>query len=116
MTPLSCYGSPQCQIFTNAVSPMVVSNLTNGTLYSFTVNGRIDGGPGGTGSPAVTAIPRLAGGIWVVGTPIGSTNINGIAYGTFFVAVGDSGALFTSTDGINWVAPTLLLQQQILKQ
>src|SRR3990172_942003 len=45
----------------NAVSPYVLTGLTNGSVYSFTVNGRTNDGPGGEGSPSVSAISRLAG-------------------------------------------------------
>src|SRR5450759_4802131 len=44
-----------------AASPYVATGLVNGTLYSFTLNGRTNSGPGGPGTPSVSAIPRLAG-------------------------------------------------------
>jgi len=44
-----------------AVSPFVATGLVNGAVYSFTINGRTNGGPGGEGSPSVSAIPRPAG-------------------------------------------------------
>ena len=106
VTPQNCFGSPQCQIIMKAASPAVVSGLTNGTTYSFSINGRIDGGEGGPGSPALQAIPRLAGAIWSTGTTLGANALRGVAYGTLYVAAGDSGALFSSTDGISWTAST----------
>lgn len=104
VTPASCSASLQCQILTNAVSPAVVSGLTNGTTYSFSVNGRIDGGKGGPGSPSIQAIPRLAGAIWTTGAQQGVDDLHGITYGLVYVAVGNNGASFSSTNGINWTA------------
>ena len=130
VTPQSCGSLPACQTKLNAVSPAVVAGtagivtpgfttngtvvgLTNGTTYSFTVNGRKGGGPGGPGSPSVSAIPRLAGNTWSVGTPLGVNDLHGVTYGTTavagvtgnaFVAVGANGALFSSPDGKIWTA------------
>ena len=89
----------------NASSPTVVTGLTNGTTYSFTVNGRIDKGPGGAGSTAIAVVPRLAGGIWTAGALLGNS-LNGAAYGSAFVAVGDGGVMYSSTDGMTWKALT----------
>ena len=110
VTPLSCYQLSQCQMLMHAVSPTVVSGLANGTVYSFTINGRIDGGKGGPGSPSIQATPRLAGAIWSTGAPAGANDLRGVAfgssatYGNIFIAVGVTGALFSSTNGINWTA------------
>ena len=106
VTPQTCLGTPQCQIIMKAVSPAVISGLTNGTLYSFSINGRLDSGAGGPGSPSVQAIPRLAGATWSVGTPLGTGVMRGTAFGSVYVAVGDNGALFSSTDGISWTGLT----------
>lgn len=108
VTPQSCYGMPQCQMIMKAVSPTVVSGLANGTAYSFTVNGRIDGGKGGAGSPSIQATPRLAGASWSVGTSLGAFDLHGVTYGSVFVAVGTNGALFSSTNGVNWIPPTTI--------
>lgn len=102
VTPQSCYGMPQCQMIPHAVSPLLVKGLTNGTLYSFTINGRIDGGPGGSGSPSVSATPRLAGATWTVGSPLGAYDLHGIAHGSLFVVAGTLGTLLTSADGLAW--------------
>ena len=105
ISPLSCFGLPQCQIISNAVSPTVVSGLANGTNYAFTINGRVNGGKGGPGSPAVQAVPRLAGALWTVAaTAAGPADLRGVTYGTIFVAAGNGGALFSSTDGMAWTA------------
>jgi hypothetical protein len=87
-------------------SPYVVSSLTNGTSYSFSVNGRTNGGPGGPGATPVTATPTLAGSTWTVGTPAGSSTLKALTYGGSFVAAGANGAIYSSTDGSNWTAST----------
>lgn len=38
-------------------SPLVVTALTNGVSYTFSINGRIGGGPGGPGATPVSATP-----------------------------------------------------------
>jgi ABC-type transport system substrate-binding protein len=43
--------------FVKATSPFVVSGLVDGTSYSFSVNGRTNGGPGGPGAAPVVATP-----------------------------------------------------------
>ena len=94
----------------NVTSPLVINGLVNGTTYAFTVNGRTHGGPGGTGTPSVTATPRLAGGSWKLGTALGGSDLNGVTYGTvggnIFLAVGAGGQTVTSADGITWVTQT----------
>lgn len=106
LTPQDCLPLPKCGITMKAVSPSVVSGLVNGTLYSFTINGRVDGGKGGAGSPSVQATPRLAGATWDLGATLSSGNLRGVTYGSVFVAAGDNSALFSSTDGINWTTLT----------
>ena len=94
----------------NVFSPYVLTGLTNGVTYSFTMDGRTDGGPGGPGAPTVTAVPRLAGVSWTAGGSLGSLDMQGIAYGTasnttaYYLAVGNGGAQYQSTDGVNWTA------------
>lgn len=124
VTPENCASIPGCQIITNAVSPVVLSaplqpggpgfttngadgsvGLTNGQIYSITVNGRTSGGPGGSGSPSISAVPRLAGSSWSAGTALAASDLRGMTHGTAFVAVGTGGGVFSSPDGINWTAP-----------
>lgn len=97
------------QAVLGATSPLVVGGLTNGLVYSFTLNGRVKGGPGGDGTPSVSAVPRLAGTAtaslpapWVAGTSLGAGDLRGLAFGTVFVAVGAGGAMYSSADGITW--------------
>ncbi|MEK7738077.1 MAG: hypothetical protein AAB319_10030, partial [Pseudomonadota bacterium] len=37
----------------NVTSPLLLTGVANGLTYAFTVNARIDGGPGGAGAPSV---------------------------------------------------------------
>ncbi len=103
--------------FPKATSPLVIHNLTNGKPYSFTINARIDGGPGGPGSPSITATPRLAGGNWTLLPALGNTTLNGVAAqsdangNTRFVAVGNAGTIYTSNyfnahTPLSWTAVT----------
>jgi photosystem II stability/assembly factor-like uncharacterized protein len=86
--------------------------LTNGLSFSFSINGRISGGPGGPGSVAVDATPILAGATWTAPLPTNpipnTTTMRGVAYGVSsvvvsgsavakFVAAGDNGALYSGT-------------------
>ena len=121
-----------CSTDIKATSPTVITGLTNGTTYAFTINGRANGGPGGTGSPSISGTPRLAGGLdsngvstWSSpGIALGILDLRGIAYGVpaintltlnlvnpgstgVFVAAGNNGSLFSgivsNTNGsISW--------------
>ncbi|WP_283744385.1 hypothetical protein [Sideroxydans sp. CL21] len=117
VTPTNCSSMAVCGTTLYATSPQTVSSLpgtygtfgtvplTNGVQYSFTVNGRINGGPGGPGSPAIEATPRLAGNIWNTGPSAGTTDLRGVAYGAgWFVAAGLGGSSFYSLDGNIWTA------------
>jgi predicted small lipoprotein YifL len=104
LTPTNCATLPGCGTNVNVVSPRVVSGLVNGVTYSFTLNGRTNGGPGGTGTPPVLAVPRIAGATWTVNPSIGSNDLRGVTHGTVFVAVGANGAMFSSADGATWTA------------
>jgi hypothetical protein len=112
---------PGSKLVIGAASPSVATGLINGTIYSFTINGRTGGGPGGPGSPSVSVIPRLAGTAtaslpapWTAGAALGVNELRGVTVGTVgalgtvgpvFVAVGANGAMFSSTDGIKWSPP-----------
>jgi len=91
--------------------PFNVAGLRNDVTYSFTVNARVNGGPGGAGATPVTVTPRLAGQTWSsLGSVPNASHIRGMAYGLvpsplnaayaafMFVAVGDGGAVFSSLD------------------
>lgn len=93
----------------NVTSPYVVTGLSNGSVYSFAMNGRIDGGAGGASSASVSATPRPSGNYWAAGAAM-AQDMRGIAYGTAsdstadYVAVGNAGAIYKGIDGINWTA------------
>lgn len=90
---------PEAGVVRPAVSPQIVGGLTNGRLYSFTVNGRRDGGPGGAGTPSQSIVPRMAGGIWTPGAALGTDDLRGATFAAKFVVVGANGTILTSTDG-----------------
>ena len=96
--------APNAQTTIKVVSPVVVSGLSSSIPYSFSVNGRVDGGPGGPGATAVVATARPAGSSWTVGTSIaaGAPDLRGMASGTVFVAGGVGGSLYSSADGATW--------------
>ena len=87
-------------------SPYVVTGLTNGVSYSFSVDGRIDGGPAGPGTTPVIATPTIAGSTWSAGTSTGTNALKSVVFGTSYVAAADNGALFSSADGASWSAIT----------
>lgn len=86
----------------NAVSPLVVTGLVNGVTYSFTLNGRTKGGPGGAGTPSVSAVPRIAGAVWIAGSPLSSNDLRAVMVGTVYVAAGAGGVMYWSSDGTAW--------------
>lgn len=109
LTPENCSSFIGCGTTLNASSPQIVMGLANGTAYSFTISGRTGSGTGGPGSASVTATPRLAGATWSVGSFAGSNDLRGVTHSPtekVFVAVGASGAIFSSTDGSAWTALT----------
>lgn len=102
---------PGSRVLVNVASPLVITGLQNGTTYSFAMNGRVDRGPAGDGTPSVSATPRLAGGTWTIGGTLGTGTVRGITYGTAagattntYVAVGSGGSIFRSDDGLAWTA------------
>ena len=112
VTPQNCSSMPLCYTTVNATSPASAMGLTNGLSFSFSINGRISGGPGGPGSVAVDATPILAGATWTAPLPTNpipnTTTMRGVAYGVSsvvvsgsavakFVAAGDNGALYSGT-------------------
>jgi hypothetical protein len=122
-------GLPGGNVLLKVTSPYLVTGLIDGTSYSFSVNGRTGGGPGGPGAAAVSTIPRIAGSNWVAGSAssIGSHDLRSLAYSinttttvltsttssttstvtttaTNYVAAGVGGAMYSSPDGSTWSA------------
>jgi hypothetical protein len=97
-------GIPGGNTIVKAASPATIPNLVNGTSYSFTINGRKNGGPGGPILTPVTVTPQAAGTQWVASSPnpMGTQDLHGVGVGNAYVAVGDKGAMFASADGVNW--------------
>ncbi len=87
-----------------ASSPFIITGLPNNVSYSFTVNGRVSGGPGGAPAPAVSVTAQAAGSAWISGTPnpLGTTDLRSVIFGSAYVAVGAGGAMYSSADGISW--------------
>ena len=84
----------------SAVSPYTISGLTNNTAYSFTMNARKNGGPGGPGAPTQVVTPRLAGSNWTVNAPLGTGRLNGVSANTAAaVIVGSGGTIFAGAPG-----------------
>lgn len=110
------FGLPGGNVILKVTSPYVVSGLPNGMSYTFTLNGRISGGPGGPGATPVAASARLAGVAWSAGASVGNgndlrsatwaitTSTDGLLTSSHYVAAGVAGTLYTSTDGIAWTA------------
>jgi hypothetical protein len=108
LTVDSWVNLPGAGVQRNAVSPAVISGLRNGQIYSFTINGRTQGGPGGPASATLSATPRLAGAEWVAGTSLDAAELRGAAFGSPYVLVGTGGKIFSSpiTDGRAYTALT----------
>jgi len=104
ITPGNFVNQPNAHVVREATSPHLITGLSNGVTYYFTINGRTDNGPGGSGSPAVSATPRPAGTVWFVGPSFTSSDLHGAAYATTagFVVVGVGGQIFNSADTATW--------------
>jgi hypothetical protein len=110
------FGLPGGNVLLKATSPYVVTGLPNGLDYSFSVNARTSGGPGGPGSTAVTVTPRIAGANWLAGNTVpATTDLRSVTFGATtgttttvpvntYVAAGTGGAIYSSLDGATWSA------------
>lgn len=91
----------------NVRSPYTISGLVNSNTYSFTINGRKNGGPGGAGAPTQVVQPRFAGNNWTVATALGTGKLSGIsALSTTTVIVGAGGTIFSIASGAAATAQT----------
>jgi hypothetical protein len=87
--------------------PATVTGLTNGVPYAFLVAAEKDGSPAGPVSASMTATPRSAGAEWSAAAALPVSALNAVAYSSslkLFVAVGSSGAVYSSTDAKDWTA------------
>jgi hypothetical protein len=98
----------------------IQTSLDNDVLYSFIMDGRIQGGPGGDATPSKSATPRLNGEYWYSnGQAIGTGGIKGLAFGPVFntvtnayattgtyVGLGAGGIKYQSPNGLSWTAIT----------
>jgi len=129
LTAFNWAGLPNAHVYLSASTPFYMCGLFNGTLsngivspqpYYFAANGRINGGPGGSSSPTISATPyNASAGSWTpILTPstpdlygVGYTSLttcsnNGASATGTFAAVGQGGAIFISNDdGKTWAPP-----------
>jgi hypothetical protein len=100
------------RILLGATPPYVLTGLTNGTQYAFTITSSENGSPVGPFSPVFTATPRLLSPStpWTIGNPLGTNNLNSIILGvssvrnitntgviSTYVTVGDAATIFYGT-------------------
>ena len=97
----------------------IATSLNNDVVYSFIMDGRINGGSGGDATPSISATPRLNGANWYSnGSAIG-TGVTGLAFGpklntsnnTYattgtYLALGSGGVKYQSADGLTWTRIT----------
>jgi len=110
------FGLPGGNVLLKATSPYVVTGLPDGLNYSFSVNARTNGGPGGPGSTAVTVTPRIAGASWLASSAVSAApDLRSVTFGATagtsttvpvntYVAAGTGGAIYSSLDGTTWSA------------
>ena len=117
LTAFHFLGLPNAFIYTRAASPFYICGLFDGTTYYFAANGRTGGGPGGSSSPTINAVPYNASAItWTAASVPVAANLYGVGYTGLttcrniplsatgsFAAVGAGGAIFTSVDGMSWI-------------
>lgn len=121
LTAFNWTSLPNAHVYQSAASPFYMCGLLDATQYWYAANGRIDGGPGGSSSPTISATPYKAGSVWNANAPLIqnslSPNLFGVGYASLttcsniatsaagsFAAVGASGAIFTSADAANWTS------------
>jgi len=126
LTAFNWTSLPRAYASVNAATPFYMCGLINDVAYYFATNGRVNGGPGGTSSPTITATPYNAVTHWLAVSPASgvasTTDLYGVSYASqttcgnnaaisatgMFAAVGTGGAIFTSNDGLSWSTVTPL--------
>lgn len=97
---------PEARVMWPVHSPFTLPGLTNGKTYSFIMNATKNGSGAGPATSSLSAVPRLAGGVWTAGGAAGTADLNRMAYSGYFMAVGNGGSIQRSTDGKTWTALT----------
>jgi hypothetical protein len=100
------------RILLDARPPYVLTGLTNGTQYAFSITSSENGSAVGPFTPVFTATPRLISPStpWTIGTSLSSNNLNSIVLGvstvanatntgiiSTYVTVGDAATIFYGT-------------------
>jgi len=120
LTAFNWTGLANAQAVIAAPMPTYMCGLIDNLPYYFATNGRINGGPGGASSPTITATPYNASANWQLNGTNFSSDIYGLGYtglttcanntalsaAGMFAAVGATGGIFTSLDGMNWTKQT----------
>ncbi|MDR0481239.1 MAG: hypothetical protein LBG66_05070 [Gallionellaceae bacterium] len=127
VTPQNCSSMLACETFINVTSPFETFGqkylLQDGIIYSFSINARSDGGPGGPGSPSLDGIPQIAGVNWLTNNAFGTQNLRSVAFGVsylqspddptnpnarvatpVYIAVGDAGTILQGQETGNGLA------------
>ena len=107
------FNLPGGSVLLNVTQPYSVAGLANGVGYSFTVNGRTGGGPGGPAATTVTASPRMAGAIWTPAAAASTQDLRAATFGSTYVAVGNGGTIVSSTNATAWTAVTSPTTQRL---
>jgi len=117
LTAFNWTGLPNAHAYANAATPFYMCGLIDDTAYYFATNGRTGGGPGGSSSPTISAMPYNAStsSHWRASTTPPTQDVYGVGYTSLttcsnnatsatgsFAAVGAGGAIFTSSDGKIW--------------
>lgn len=105
ITPDDYASFPESRLLWPVRSGLVLTGLTNGETYAFTINATRNGSPASPAAPSVAVVPRLAGDSWVAGGTAGSNHLNeALNLSGLIVAVGDGGALYSTLLGDTWTA------------
>ena len=115
LTAFNWTGLPNAHAYISAATPFYMCGMFNNMAYYFATNGRTDGGPGGPSSPTISATPYNASSNWAASSTGLTPSLYGVGYTSLttcsnnatsatgsFAAVGQGGAIFTSSDGKSW--------------
>ncbi|MGQ5523739.1 hypothetical protein ACUHMQ_10795 [Chitinimonas sp. PSY-7] len=103
ITPANYTTFPEPDQFIDVRPPFVVTGLTNGQIYSFTINAASSGGVPGDAAPSQAVQPRPAGDSWSIGKVTGTADLNAlINFNGTMISAGNGGGLYSSVKGDNW--------------